>query len=108
MLGVTDCFDILRILEDFELVCIDAMSGGVALAWATEATERGLIDEKQTLVRLSFGDAPAYQEAAGYLGRGVNDFYRLLGMGTLKAAAEYGGDGIRLRSRAGDGWLCHR
>ena len=92
MLGVTDCFDILRILEDFELVCIDAMSGGVALAWATEATERGLINEKQTLVRLSFGDASAYQEAANYLGRGVNDFYRLLGMGTLAVAAEYGGE----------------
>ena len=91
MLGVTDCFDILRILEDFELVCVDAMSAGVALAWATEAAERGLISEKQTLVRLSFGDAPAYREAAGYLGRGVNDFYRLLGMGTLAAAAEYGG-----------------
>lgn len=92
MLGVTDCFDVLRILEDFELVSIDAMSGGVALAWATEATERGLISEKETLVRLSFGDGAAYQEAAQYLGRGANDFYRLLGMGTLKAAREYGGE----------------
>jgi len=91
MLGVTDCFDILRILEELELVSIDAMSGGVALAWATEATERGLINEKQTLVKLSFGDAAAYQEAAQYLGRGTNDFYRLLGMGSLKAAEEYGG-----------------
>ncbi len=92
MLGVTDCFEILRILEDFELVCVDAMSGGVALAWATEATQRGLISEKQTLVRLSFGDASAYQEAANYLGRGANEFYRLLGMGTLRAAEEYGGE----------------
>jgi len=92
MLGVTDCFDILRILEDFELVCVDAMSAGVALAWATEATQRGLISEKQTLVRLSFGDASAYQEAANYLGRGANEFYRLLGMGTLNAAREYGGE----------------
>ena len=92
MLGVTDCFDVLRILEDFELVSIDAMSGGVALAWATEATQRGLISEKETLVRLTFGDASAYQEAAQYLGRGANEFYRLLGMGTLKAAGEYGGE----------------
>jgi len=92
MLGVTDCFDILRILEEFESVSLDAMSGGVALAWATEATEQGLINEKQTLVKLTFGDAAAYQEAAQYLGRGANDFYRLLGMGTLKAAAEYGGE----------------
>ena len=92
MLGVTEPFEILRILEELELVCLDAMSGGVALAWATEATERGLISEKQTLVRLSFGNAAAYQEAVHYLGRGTNDFYRLLGMGTLQAAREYGGE----------------
>ena len=68
------------------------MSGGVALAWATEATERGLLSEKETIVRLTFGDATAYQAAAQHLGRGSNDFYRLLGMGTLKAAEEYGGE----------------
>jgi aldehyde:ferredoxin oxidoreductase len=33
----------------------------------------------------------AYQQAARHLGRGSNDFYRLLGQGTLKAAAVYGG-----------------
>jgi aldehyde:ferredoxin oxidoreductase len=92
MLGVTNCFDVLRILEDLERVGLDAMSGGVALAWATEATERGLISEKETLVRLSFGDAEAYQEAVYHLGLGQNDFYRLLTNGTLKAAAEYGGE----------------
>ena len=92
MLGVTDPFDVLRILEELELVSVDAMSGGVALAWATEATEQGFINEKQTLVKLSFGNAAAYQEAAQYLGRGANDFYRLLGMGTLKAARQYGGE----------------
>lgn len=92
MLGVTDCFDILRILEEFELVSLDVMSGGVALAWATEATQQGLISEKETLVKLSFGDVAAYQKAARHLGRGSNDFYRLLGMGTLKAAEVYGGE----------------
>ncbi len=91
MLGVTDSFDVLRIIEDLERVGLDAMSGGVALAWATEATQQGLISEKETLVRLSFGDALAYQEAARHLGLGSNDFYRLLGSGTLKAAAVYGG-----------------
>ena len=91
MLGVTDCFDVLRILEDCERVGLDAMSAGVALAWATEATDRGLISEKESIVRLSFGNGAAYQEAAGYLGTGYNDFYRLLGKGTLKAAEVYGG-----------------
>ncbi len=91
MLGVRDCFSVLRILEDLERVGLDAMSGGVALAWATEATERGLLSEKETLVRLSFGDAAAYQQAAHHLGLGSNDFYRLLGSGTGAAAAHYGG-----------------
>lgn len=92
MLGVTDCFEVLKILEELERVSLDAISGGVALAWATEATQNGLIDGRQTIVPLRFGDSTAYQEAAQHLGRGTNDFYRLLGMGTLKAAAEYGGE----------------
>lgn len=92
MLGVTNCFDVLRILEELERVGLDAMSGGVALAWATEAVERGLVSAKETIVELKFGDASAYQEAVGYLGTGYNEFYRLLGNGTLKAAAAYGGE----------------
>ncbi len=91
MLGVTNSFDVLRILDVMEKVGLDAMSGGVALGWATEATEQGLISEKETLIPLSFGDAKGYQQAARHLGRGSNDFYRLLGQGTLKAAAVYGG-----------------
>ena len=91
MLGVTRPFDVLRILDVMDKVCLDAMSAGVVLAWATEASERGLISEKETMVRLRFGDSDAYQQAAGFLGRGENDFYRLLGQGTLRAAEAYGG-----------------
>ncbi|WP_136797108.1 aldehyde ferredoxin oxidoreductase N-terminal domain-containing protein [Desulfosediminicola ganghwensis] len=92
MLGVTDTFGVLRILDEIEKVSLDAMSAGVALAWATEATERGLVSEKETLVPLAFGDVSGYQQAAMHLGRGTNEFYRLLGQGTLKAGKEYGGE----------------
>ncbi len=92
MLGVTDSFDILRILDSLEKVSLDAMSGGVALAWATEASEKGLIGENETLVPLRFGVAENYIQAAAFLGKGINDFYRLLGQGTLKAAKVYGGE----------------
>ena len=91
MLGVTDTFDVLNIMDVMEKVSLDSMSGGVALAWATEAMERGLISEKETRVRLSFGDAEGYRQAAHLLGTGTNEFYRLLGQGTLKAAEVYGG-----------------
>ena len=91
MLGVTKPFDVLRILDVMEKVGLDAMSGGVALAWATEATERGLISAAETVVPLRFGDADSYRQAAKNLGLAANDFYRLLGQGTMKAAAVYGG-----------------
>ncbi len=91
MLGITNAFDVLRVLDVMEKVCVDSMSAGVALAWATEASEQGLVSEKETLVPLQFGDAEGYIKASRYLGTGANEFYRLLGLGTLVAAEHYGG-----------------
>lgn len=91
MLGVTNPFSVLGIIEEVEKVGLDVMSAGVALAWATEALEKGFISEREALVRLKFGDPEPYEEAIRHLGRGTNAFYRLLGQGTLKAAEHYGG-----------------
>jgi aldehyde:ferredoxin oxidoreductase len=91
MLGVTDSFAVLTLLDLLEKSGLDAMSAGVALAWATEATEKGILSTDETLVPLVFGDAASYQQAARLFGTGANAFYRLLGQGTLKAAEMYGG-----------------
>jgi aldehyde:ferredoxin oxidoreductase len=91
MLSVTNPFHVLAIIDTSEKVGLDVMSAGVALAWATEATEKGIISEKETIIRLSFGDTEAYKEAMQHLGRGTNDFYLLLAQGTLKAVEHYGG-----------------
>ena len=91
MLSVLDAFQVLTLLEIAEKMGLDVMSAGVALAWATEAFEKGVLSEKETLVPLKFGDAGAYARAVQYLGTGANDFYRLLGQGALKAAENYGG-----------------
>jgi aldehyde:ferredoxin oxidoreductase len=91
MLSVTDAFAVLGIIDEIEEMGLDVMSAGVALAWATEATEKGIISDKDTIVSLKFGDANAYKKAVGHLGIGANDFYRLLAMGTSKAAEHYGG-----------------
>jgi aldehyde:ferredoxin oxidoreductase len=91
MLSVLDAFQVLSLLEVAEKAGLDVMSAGVALAWATEAFEKGLISEKETLIHLRFGDFGAYAQAVKHLGTGANDFYRLLGQGTLKAAQQYGG-----------------
>jgi len=92
MLGVTDAFKVLDLIEATEKVGLDVMSAGVALAWATEALEKGIISEKETVVPLKFGDADVYEKAIHHLGIGSNDFYRLLSQGTMKAVEEYGGE----------------
>ncbi|MFH1114345.1 MAG: aldehyde ferredoxin oxidoreductase N-terminal domain-containing protein [Pseudomonadota bacterium] len=91
MLGVTSAGGVLTLLEEMERRGLDVMSAGVALAWATEALERNIVTEKETLVLLSFGDVEKYCEAVRHLGMRTNDFYHFLGQGTLAAAAHYGG-----------------
>jgi len=91
MLSVDNSFAVLAILDIAEKMGLDVMSAGVALAWATEATEKAILSEKETIVPLSFGDSEGYRKAMEFLGKGSNEFYRLLGQGTLKAAEHYGG-----------------
>lgn len=91
MLGVTNAFKVLSLIDVTEKMGLDVMSAGVALAWATEALEKGLISERETLLPLKFGEPEMYKQALGHLGQGENEFYRLLGQGVLKAAKQYGG-----------------
>lgn len=91
MLSIENSFAVLAIIDISEKMGLDVMSAGVALAWATEATEKGIVSEKETVVHLSFGNTEGYKEAMEHLGKGTNEFYRLLAQGTLKAAEQYGG-----------------
>jgi len=91
MLGVLDCFKVLDIIDVVERMGLDVMSGGVALAWATEALEKGTISEKETIVPLKFGDAEGYKEAMKHLALGTNEFYQTLSKGTMVAAERYNG-----------------
>jgi aldehyde:ferredoxin oxidoreductase len=91
MLQVTNAFSVLSLLDTVEREGLDVMSAGVALAWATEALEKGILSTRETIVPLQFGDEKIYQEAVHHLGAASNDFYRLLGQGTMKAAEHFGG-----------------
>jgi len=91
MLGITDPVGLLRILEEVEIYGLDAMSTGVALAWATEALERGIITQNETLVPLKWGDHENYFLAIRHLVNQTNEFYKDLGNGVEYAATKYGG-----------------
>ena len=92
MLGMQRAQDVLTLLEDAEKQGLDVISSGVALAWATEALEKGLVSEQETLEPLQFNELTPYRRALEHLGAGKNDFYRTLGQGALAAARVYGGE----------------
>ena len=91
MLGIGNREDLLRLLHRVEIYGLDAMSTGVCLAWATEAMEKGLIGESETLLPLRFGDANTYIKAVDHIVKQPNDFYRALAQGVDKASEIYGG-----------------
>ncbi len=91
MLGIGSREGLLRLIHKVEIYGLDAMSTGVCLAWATEALERGLISENETLVKLSFGDVDGYMKAIDYIVKQPNEFYKVLAQGVEKAAEVYGG-----------------
>lgn len=92
MLGMNNASDVLALMDETEKQGLDVMSSGVALAWATEALEKGLISVDETIVPLSFNDPEGYLQAIRLLGCPPNEFYRLLGQGVLHAARRYGGE----------------
>ncbi len=80
---------LIRIVEEYGL---DAISTGVVLSWITEALERGIINEKETLIRLEWGNYRTYIEAVKYIVEQPNEFYRYAAMGVEELAKRYGGE----------------
>lgn len=90
MLGLSDPQEILPVLDETESCGLDCMSSGVALAWATEALQKGVVTEAETLLPLEFGNYKPYLEALRHLTNGTNEFWQALGKGALYAARLYG------------------
>ncbi len=92
MLGMSQAGEVLTLIEDVERVGLDVISTGVALAWATEALEKGFISLEESMTPLAFGELSPYREAIYHLAHLKNDFYSALSRGSLVAAATYGGE----------------
>jgi len=96
MLGNSDTEGMLRLMDMVEAYGLDAMSTGVALAWATEAMEKGIISEKEAIIRLNWGDYRAYKEGVRMIVEQPNEFYRALAHGVEYASSVYGGEDYAL------------
>ncbi|MCP5106599.1 MAG: aldehyde:ferredoxin oxidoreductase [bacterium] len=92
MVGIEEPEGMLELIDNVEKLCVDAMSTGVCLAWATEMLEKGLISGKETDgLKLKWGDACTYIEAVRKIVSQPNDFYKALARGSAHAASIYGG-----------------
>lgn len=97
MLGISDVRGFLKLMDWVEIWGLDAMSTGVVLAWATEAQERGIISEDETMgIGFRWGDCGAYIGALRLIIEQPNDFYKALAQGVERAASIYGGEDFAL------------
>lgn len=96
MLEIDNPSDILELIEKTEEKGLDAMSTGVCLAWATEALEKGIISEKETKYKLSFGNKKNYLDFIKSLVNQENDFFKALSKGVAYTSKIYGGEEFAL------------
>ena len=92
LLGVSNRPQILRLIEEIDKAGMDTISCGTALAWATEAMERGVIGPEQFGgIDLRWGDAERYARAVAAIVCGDTELGQWLGQGEVAAARHYGG-----------------
>jgi len=97
MLGGSDADGFLKLMDLIEMWGIDVMSAGVILAWATEAQEKGIISDTETMgIKLEWGNYAAYIDAVRLIIEQPNEFYKALARGVLHAASIYGGEDYAL------------
>jgi len=92
MLGLSDPEQVLKLMDEVEVLGLDAMSAGVCLAWATEAMAKGLVTTAETDgLQLVFGQADGYMQGVEKITSQPNEFWKTLAHGVDAAAARYGG-----------------
>jgi aldehyde:ferredoxin oxidoreductase len=97
MLGIDNPEGFLKLMDRVEAVGIDVMSTGVILAWSTEALEKEIIGDKETMgLKLNWGDYKSYIKAVKYIVEQPNDFFHALSKGVDYAASQYGGKDFAL------------
>lgn len=97
MLGIFDAEGLLKLMNVVEVQGLDAMSTGVVLAWATEALEKRLISEADSLgLGFRWGDHKTYMRAVELIAKPPSEFFEALAKGVEFASLKYGGRNFAL------------
>lgn len=103
MIGVKDAEGVLKLIDEVEKWGVDAMMTGTVLAWMTEAYERGIVGENETLgLKLEWGSVESYTKAIECIVKGVNELYKTASEGLDALKSRYGGEEFSL-SYGGNG-----
>jgi aldehyde:ferredoxin oxidoreductase len=91
LLGIGNRAQILRLIEEIDRAGMDIISCGTALAWATEAMEKGVLSPEQLGgIDLRWGDVERYSLAVASIAAGDSEAGHWLGQGEVAAARHYG------------------
>lgn len=92
MLGLGNPKGLLRLMDEIEVLGLDAITTGVVLAWITEAFQKGLITKKETLhIQPKWGKYQTYREMVKNIVLQPNEFYQAVAKGVQYASEIYGG-----------------
>ncbi len=92
MLGISDSYKVLKLIQTVEDYGLDAISTGVILAWCTEAFEKKIITEVNTAGLIpKWGEAEVYIEMIKKIVEAPNEFYKDLCRGLHFVVEKYGG-----------------
>lgn len=90
LLGVGNRPAILSLIEAIDKAGMDIISCGTALAWATEAMEKGaIVPDQFGGIDLRWGDAERYAQAVAAIVRGEGDVAKAVCQGELAAARQF-------------------
>lgn len=97
MVGISNTEDMLKLIDIVEKYCMDAMTTGVVLSWATEAMEKNLITTGDTDgILLEWGNLNAYMGVVDRIVSQPNAFYKALAKGVDFVSKKYGGQEFAL------------
>jgi aldehyde:ferredoxin oxidoreductase len=90
LLGIGNRPEILRLIEGIDKAGMDTISCGTALAWATEAMERCVVEPEQFAdIDLRWGDAGRYARAIDAIARRDSELGQWLAEGEVAAARHF-------------------
>jgi len=97
MVGIGNAEDMLQLIDAVEVYGLDAMSVGIVLSWLTEAMEKGIVSEKETLgIKVKWADLDSYLKILKNIVYQPNEFYEKLAKGFDEVAREYEGEDFAL------------